>query len=228
MHSDPGEGDQGFETAHDCTEYFDDCCRGVLKVSMPFTLPDVCSLTLQTNVRTPLPDAKIVRTTPENQDWDLFVQWIYAPSRHGAMDMLDQGWGVRDVVQARLDEGYRLEQWLMREEDSGTSNMHDVAGPVDSVSATLSQLSTSGNGHSVGQKEDKVVPEAKSKSGRRRKKADPDYPARSPYNPERYRCSGYDDSDWVFFDGSPEKGKDQRFTIDLEGGSMDRYVTSDI
>lgn len=43
----------------------------------------------------------------------------------------------------------------------------------------------------------------------------------SRFNPEVYTCSGYKDEVWEFFDGSP--GQDARFTIDLEGGSMDRY-----
>jgi len=48
-----------------------------------------------------------------------------------------------------------------------------------------------------------------------------DYRARSPYNPDRYKCTGYGDDEWEYFDG---KGQDMRFTIDLEGGTTDRYV----
>jgi len=41
------------------------------------------------------------------------------------------------------------------------------------------------------------------------------------YHPERYRCTGYETKDYKWFDGSAE-AKDQRFTIDLLNGSMDR------
>ena len=47
-----------------------------------------------------------------------------------------------------------------------------------------------------------------------------DYRAR-PYNPDRYKCTGYGDDEWEYFDG---QGQDMRFTIDLEGGTTDRYV----
>jgi hypothetical protein len=49
-----------------------------------------------------------------------------------------------------------------------------------------------------------------------------DYDARidSPYNPIRYRCTGYDDIEWEWFDGAPTGSN--IFTIDLEGGTMDR------
>ena len=49
-----------------------------------------------------------------------------------------------------------------------------------------------------------------------------DYSFRSPYAPETYKCSGYGGEEWKYFDGSPEG--DCRFTIDLEGGTMDRFV----
>ena len=46
----------------------------------------------------------------------------------------------------------------------------------------------------------------------------------SPYNPDKYNCQGYGDEEYEYFDGLPGPGKDHRFTIDLEHGSMDRSV----
>ena len=46
----------------------------------------------------------------------------------------------------------------------------------------------------------------------------------SPCNPDKYSCKGYGDEDYEYFDGLPGPGKDHRFTIDLEHGSMDRSV----
>lgn len=46
------------------------------------------------------------------------------------------------------------------------------------------------------------------------------YQDSSPYNPEVYNSTGYGDEPYVYFDGAP--GKDDRFTIDLEGGSTDQ------
>lgn len=43
------------------------------------------------------------------------------------------------------------------------------------------------------------------------------------YNPERYRCTGYEIKDYKWLDGVG-KAEDQRFSIDLEDGSMDRYA----
>jgi hypothetical protein len=51
-----------------------------------------------------------------------------------------------------------------------------------------------------------------------------DHVAQSWYNPEVYKCVCYDDGPGQFFDGQPGLGLDSRFTIDLEGGTMDRYV----
>lgn len=44
----------------------------------------------------------------------------------------------------------------------------------------------------------------------------------SPYNPKIYKCTGYRDEVYQYFDGSAGLDKDQRFTIDIEYGSMDR------
>jgi hypothetical protein len=51
-----------------------------------------------------------------------------------------------------------------------------------------------------------------------------DHIAQSWYNPEVYQCYRYDEGPGQFFDGEPGLGSDSRFTIDLEGGTMDRYV----
>jgi hypothetical protein len=51
-----------------------------------------------------------------------------------------------------------------------------------------------------------------------------DHIAQSWYNPEVYQCYCYDECPAQFFDGEPGLGPDSRFTIDLEGGTMDRYV----
>jgi hypothetical protein len=40
-------------------------------------------------------------------------------------------------------------------------------------------------------------------------------------HPERYRCTGYETKDYKWFEGTAE-AEDQRFTIDLLNGSMDR------
>lgn len=53
-----------------------------------------------------------------------------------------------------------------------------------------------------------------------------DWEDTSPYNPDKYNCQGYGDEDYEYFDGLPGPGKDHRFTIDLEHGSMDRSVLS--
>jgi hypothetical protein len=50
-----------------------------------------------------------------------------------------------------------------------------------------------------------------------------DHVAQSWYNPEVYKCVCYDDGPGQYFDGQPGLGLDSRFTIDLEGGTMDRY-----
>lgn len=50
------------------------------------------------------------------------------------------------------------------------------------------------------------------------------YQDTSPYNPEVYKCVGYEDELYEYFDGRP--GKDGRFTIDLEEGSTDRSVVN--
>jgi hypothetical protein len=42
----------------------------------------------------------------------------------------------------------------------------------------------------------------------------------SLYNPEVYKCTGYGTEPYEYFDGA--QGKDDRFTIDLEGGSTDQ------
>jgi hypothetical protein len=42
----------------------------------------------------------------------------------------------------------------------------------------------------------------------------------SPYNPNVYKCKGYGEEEYEYFDGVP--GGDARFTIDLEGGSTDQ------
>ena len=44
----------------------------------------------------------------------------------------------------------------------------------------------------------------------------------SPYNPEVYKCTGYRDEVYEYFDGSYDPGCDQRFSIDIDDGSMDR------
>jgi hypothetical protein len=56
------------------------------------------------------------------------------------------------------------------------------------------------------------------------------YQYRSPYNPKLYKCTGYGEEEYEYFDGSPgwPGQKDERFTIDLEGGSMDRYVADQV
>jgi hypothetical protein len=41
------------------------------------------------------------------------------------------------------------------------------------------------------------------------------------YHPERYRCTGYETKDYIWFEGTTE-AEDQRFAIDLLNGSMDR------
>jgi len=41
------------------------------------------------------------------------------------------------------------------------------------------------------------------------------------YHPERYRCTGYETKDYEWFEGTAG-AEDQRFTIDLLNGSMDR------
>jgi hypothetical protein len=46
----------------------------------------------------------------------------------------------------------------------------------------------------------------------------------SPYNPTVYKCTGYSNEPWEWFDGAP--GSDSRFTIDLENGSTDKYFNS--
>jgi len=51
-----------------------------------------------------------------------------------------------------------------------------------------------------------------------------DHVAQSWYNPEVYKCVCYDDGPGQYFDGQPGLGLDSRFIIDLEGGTMDRYV----
>ena len=45
------------------------------------------------------------------------------------------------------------------------------------------------------------------------------------YEPDIYKCKCKDfDEDYVYFDGRPGSDHDQRFTIDLENGTMDRSV----
>jgi hypothetical protein len=43
----------------------------------------------------------------------------------------------------------------------------------------------------------------------------------SPYNPKVYKCTGYSDDVYEYFDGAPGPDKDQRFTIDIEHGTTD-------
>ena len=50
----------------------------------------------------------------------------------------------------------------------------------------------------------------------------PSYQMTSPYNPDVYKCTGYRGEPYEYFDGTPGEGKDQRFTIDIEHGTMDR------
>jgi len=45
----------------------------------------------------------------------------------------------------------------------------------------------------------------------------------SPFNPKIYKCTGYSNEPWEWFDGTP--GRDSRFTIDIENGSTDEFVT---
>jgi hypothetical protein len=49
--------------------------------------------------------------------------------------------------------------------------------------------------------------------------------ARSWYNPKVYTCYCYDYGPEQYFDGKAGPRSNSRFTIDLEGGTMDRYVT---
>jgi hypothetical protein len=57
---------------------------------------------------------------------------------------------------------------------------------------------------------------------RYRGKKRPDRPAGvTRYDPSIYRCNGYIQSGYEWFSGLAE-GKDQRFLIDLEHGTMDR------
>jgi len=43
----------------------------------------------------------------------------------------------------------------------------------------------------------------------------------SQYDPDIYKCKDLDE-EYLYFDGKPGSDHDQRFTIDLEHGTMDR------
>lgn len=51
----------------------------------------------------------------------------------------------------------------------------------------------------------------------------PPKPLIDQYDPEIYKCVDFDQG-YVYFDGQSGSDHDQRFTIDLEHGTMDRSV----
>jgi hypothetical protein len=62
-----------------------------------------------------------------------------------------------------------------------------------------------------------------SQSSRTESGTEPPNPLISQYDPEIYKCVDFD-KEYVYFDGKPGSDHDQRFTIDLEHGTMDRSV----
>jgi hypothetical protein len=62
-----------------------------------------------------------------------------------------------------------------------------------------------------------------SQSPRTESGTEPPKPLIDQYDPDIYKCVDFDKG-YVFFDGKPGSDHDQRFTIDLENGTMDRSV----
>jgi len=61
---------------------------------------------MQTNVRTPLPPQKLVWVRPQDDGWDLFIQWVYEPDLHGAMKMVESRWAGWEVERERRAQGF--------------------------------------------------------------------------------------------------------------------------
>jgi hypothetical protein len=61
---------------------------------------------MQTNIRTPLPPSELVWVRPGDDQWDLFIQWVYRPSLHGAMNMVESRWAGWEVERERRAKGY--------------------------------------------------------------------------------------------------------------------------
>jgi hypothetical protein len=55
-----------------------------------------------------------VRVSPEDAEWDLFIQWFYAPDIHGAMSLLE-GTPAHELERHRYKEG-RLDDWMVYKE----------------------------------------------------------------------------------------------------------------
>jgi hypothetical protein len=98
------EADQGFEFAHDISEYEDDCCLSVIKVSNILWNSFIANM--QTNVRTPLPRGDMIWVRPGDDDWDRFIRWVYEPDLHGAMKMVESRWAGWEVERQRRAQGF--------------------------------------------------------------------------------------------------------------------------
>jgi len=70
--------------------------------------------------------------------------------------------------------------------------------------------------------ESSAVPAETSSSSAAVSDEQPSHQMTSPYNPNVYKCTGYRGEPLEYFDGTPGEGNEQRFTIDLEHGTMDR------
>jgi hypothetical protein len=149
-----------------------------------------------------------------------------------------------EMLEACLDERLPKLYEFIANESNGTLPLHTADLPSLSTSSSWSSfLSRSTSSDSLNevlpeldQKQDETAEIAPSDGVPKVASSEDDHlvmvgPPKGPrcnfakgyerYHPERYRCTGYETKDYIWFDGSSE-AEDQRFTIDLLNGSMDR------
>jgi len=58
----------------------------------------------------------MITTSPDEPSWDRFIQWLYGPSVHGAVQMVDPGMSSWEFEKVRMIEAMTGREWYKEDE----------------------------------------------------------------------------------------------------------------